>query len=177
MIITGQNDLPKIFTPKCLENCSMSKTQASSTGHRMGHGLNGWLHQSLWDTFWTHWIWRVLCFVTEETQLCWESGWRRKETPGRSWKESRTKSVSMSFFVPSQTTPGQILISSLLLWKGSSPLRFGGITSEENILIFSKVMVTVQITMGREGCNGDSSNMTLLGSAGYKTALSYSFEG
>lgn len=38
-------------------------------------------------------------------------------------------------------------------------------------------MVTVQFTLGREGSNGDSSSITLLGSAGYKTALSYSFEG
>lgn len=75
------------------------------------------------------------------------------------------------------TPPGQILISSMLLWKESSPLGYGGIKSEGNLLIFSKVIVTVQFTLGREGSNGDSSNITLLGSTGYRTALSYSFEG
>lgn len=78
---------------------------------------------------------------------------------------------------PLQSPLGWIVISSMLLWKESSPLGHRSIKSERNLLIFSKVIVTVQFTLGREGSNSDSSNITLLGSADYKTALSYSFEG
>lgn len=74
-------------------------------------------------------------------------------------------------------SPLEILISSMLCEKEVTHLGCAGIKSEGNLLIFSKVMVTVQFTLGREGSNGDSSSITLLGSAGYKTALSYIFEG
>lgn len=76
-----------------------------------------------------------------------------------------------------QTALGWILVSTMLLWKGSSPLGSVGIKSDGNLLIFSKVIVTVQFTLGREGSNGDSSNMTLLESVGYKTALFLQFSG
>lgn len=78
----------------------------------------------------------------------------RLDEGGRRHQAEGEKSQGQSLFpcLPlhlSRTTPGQILISSVLLWKGSSPLGFGGITSEENILIFSKVIVTVQFTLDR----------------------------
>lgn len=168
---------PTNIPPKHWESCSTPQIQTSSTGMELYKNKKGCCCT----------VCKIPTKYNDSSGICVCSQERLSYIGKLSKRERRYQAEAEKGQGPSpfsflplylfQTSLGWILASTVLLWKGSSPLGSGGMKSDGNLLIFSKVIVTAQFTLGREGSDGDSSNVTLLESVGYKTALSYSFWG